>query len=222
MFLKKVCTGLVVLIAFLCVQCSNQPSETVQEVPTAAKDAIQVAKETTTKTIGEAKEMASEVADKGQATLTSIKDKATEKVADVESKVKEEVKEVTKKVEAAPKKEAKPKPKKKKKSKPKKRAKINFEETVHKYGFIKQGDIVKHDFKFTNTGNAPLVIKNVDASCGCTFPSYPFIPIEPGKEGVIGVTFDSKGKIGPQKPTITVVTNGRPRTLKLNLDGYVE
>jgi len=108
------------------------------------------------------------------------------------------------------------------KKKVKKRAKIKFDELVHKYGTITTGDKVNHQFKFKNTGNAPLVIKSVDVSCGCTFPSYPFLPIEPGKEGTIDVTFDSTNKVGRQKPTVTVVTNGRPRTIKLNLEGFVE
>lgn len=104
----------------------------------------------------------------------------------------------------------------------KKRSKIKFEETTHKFGTIKTGDKISHKFKFTNTGNAPLVIKNVDVSCGCTFPSYPFLPIKPGEEGEIDVTFNSEHKIGRQKPTVTVVTNGRPRTLKLYMEGFVE
>jgi len=108
------------------------------------------------------------------------------------------------------------------KKKKKKRAKIKFDGLVHKFGTIKTGDKVSHQFKFKNTGNAPLVIKSVDVSCGCTFPSYPFLPIEPGKEGAIDVTFDSEHKVGRQKPTVTVVTNGRPRTIKLNLEGFVE
>lgn len=120
---------------------------------------------------------------------------------------------------SADRKEAPVAPKKKKK---KRRSKISFEETTHKFGTIKTGDKVSHKFKFTNTGNAPLVIKNVDVSCGCTFPSYPFLPIKPGEEGEIDVTFNSEHKIGRQKPTVTVVTNGRPRTLKLYMEGFVE
>ena len=108
------------------------------------------------------------------------------------------------------------------KKKAKKRSKIKFDELIHKFGTITTGDKVNHQFKFKNTGNAPLVIKSVDVSCGCTFPSYPFLPIEPGKEGTIDVTFDSTNKVGRQKPTVTVVTNGRPRTIKLNLEGFVE
>ncbi len=106
--------------------------------------------------------------------------------------------------------------------KPRKRAKIAFEKTTYQFGTIKEGEKIKHDFVFKNTGNAPLLIKKVEVSCGCTFPSYPFIPIEPGEKGKIGVTFNSEHKSGRQKPTVTIITNARPRTHKLFLEGFVE
>ena len=110
----------------------------------------------------------------------------------------------------------------KKKPKAKKRPKISFASSTHDYGVIMQGDKVEHKFKFTNKGAADLLITNVSVSCGCTHPSYPFIPIKPGEEGSIGVVFDSKGKLGRQTPTITVVTNSRPTTYKLKLQGFVD
>lgn len=103
----------------------------------------------------------------------------------------------------------------------KKRSRITFEETNWSFGEIKAGDIVNHNFKFKNTGEAPLTIKNVTATCGCTQPSFPFLPINPGEEGVIGVTFNSTGKINTQRPTVTVFTNSRPSTYKLYLEGTV-
>lgn len=59
------------------------------------------------------------------------------------------------------------------------------------------------------------------ATCGCTQPSFPFLPIAPGEEGTISVTFNSTGKINEQRPTVTVITNGRPSIVKLNLEGMV-
>ncbi len=115
-------------------------------------------------------------------------------------------------------KEEKPKPKPKRK----KRSKISFQSKTFDYGVIMQGDKVEHKFKFTNKGNADLLIKNVSASCGCTQPTYPFIPIKPGEDGSIGVVFDSKGKLGRSLPTITVVTNSRPSTHTLKLTGFVD
>ncbi len=101
-------------------------------------------------------------------------------------------------------------------------ARIRFSEMSHDYGIIQQGEEVKHKFKFRNTGTTELVISNVTVSCGCTHPSYPFIPLAPGEEGYIGVHFDSKGRLGKQKPTITVYTNAQPQSYDLHLEGYVD
>jgi hypothetical protein len=98
---------------------------------------------------------------------------------------------------------------------------IKFTETSYNFGEIKQGDTVKYDFEFTNTGKSELLILEAEATCGCTHPSYPFIPIAPGETGKIGVTFNSAGKMGVQRPSITVTTNGIPKTIKVNLEGVV-
>ena len=105
--------------------------------------------------------------------------------------------------------------------KERKRSKISFESKSWNFGDIRDGDIVNHDFKFKNLGNAPLEVKNVTATCGCTQPSFPFLPIAPGEEGTISVTFNSTGKINEQRPTVTVITNGKPSIVKLNLEGMV-
>jgi len=99
---------------------------------------------------------------------------------------------------------------------------ISFYNTVHNYGTIEQGDKVEYKFKFKNVGKSELVVVDASASCGCTKPSYPFIPIEPGEEGYIGVTFDSKGKLGRQKPSVVITTNADPATYTIYLEGYVD
>jgi len=101
-------------------------------------------------------------------------------------------------------------------------AAISFYEKTHNYGTILQGEKVNYKFKFRNTGRSELVISNVNVSCGCTQPSYPFIPIAPGEEGFIGVNFDSAGRLGKQRPTITVITNANPKSYELHLEGFVD
>jgi len=113
------------------------------------------------------------------------------------------------------------KPAKKKPIAKKKRGKLSFETDVFKFGTIKPGAVIEHKFEFTNTGDADLVIKDAQVTCGCTHPSYPFIPIKPGEKGYIGVRYDSKGKLGSQKPTVTLTTNGSPATKKIYLEGLV-
>ena len=53
------------------------------------------------------------------------------------------------------------------------KAEIVFEQTMHNFGDIHQGDVVTHVFKFKNTGKAPLIISNVLVTCGCTVPVWP-------------------------------------------------
>lgn len=98
---------------------------------------------------------------------------------------------------------------------------IAFRRNFYNYGEVNQGEIVEHEYEFTNIGEAPLVIKDVVVSCGCTQPSYPFVAIAPGEKGYIGVKFDSKTKEGDQKSIITVTANTEPAVWKLYLDGNV-
>lgn len=101
-------------------------------------------------------------------------------------------------------------------------AKIAFDKTVHEFGEIDEGDKVTHSFKFVNSGTAPLIIEDVSVSCGCTIPSYPIMPVEPGATANIGVVFNSKGKFGTQKPSITVKTNATTPVVKLYMSGSIK
>jgi len=85
---------------------------------------------------------------------------------------------------------------------------IAWEKKSHDFGNIVQGDKVEHTFYFSNTGNEPLIITNVQVSCGCTTPKgWPRDPIPPGASGEITVSFNSAGKMGVQNKPVTLVTN---------------
>jgi hypothetical protein len=85
---------------------------------------------------------------------------------------------------------------------------ITFEKKTHEFGDIVQGDKVEETFKFTNTGNAPLIITNVQVTCGCTTPKgWPRDPIAPGGKAEVTIGFDSKGKMGRQNKVVTIVSN---------------
>jgi hypothetical protein len=74
------------------------------------------------------------------------------------------------------------------------------------YGTVnKEEDSGLRTFEFTNTGDEPLIIKNVQSTCGCTVPSKPTEPIEPGKTGKIDVKYNMNP--GPIRKTITVESN---------------
>lgn len=84
--------------------------------------------------------------------------------------------------------------------------KIEFKEETINYGEVEKGkDDGIRVFEFTNTGDAPLIIKNAKSSCGCTVPEWPKEPIAPGGKGQIKVQYNMNP--GPISKTITIESN---------------
>ena len=85
---------------------------------------------------------------------------------------------------------------------------ISWVSTTHDFGDIYQGDKVEHTFEFTNGGSEPLVITNVEVTCGCTVPKgWTRDPILPGNKAEIVISFNSSGKYGRQNKVVTVISN---------------
>ena len=85
---------------------------------------------------------------------------------------------------------------------------ITWEKSTFDFGDIAQGDKVEHIFKFTNTGNQPLIITNIQVTCGCTTPKgWPRDPIAAGAKGEVTIAFNSTGKLGKQNKVATVMSN---------------
>lgn len=105
---------------------------------------------------------------------------------------------------------------------PSKSAKIKFENMLIDLGTIKEDAVIEKSFEFTNIGTRDLVVINTKGSCGCTVPTAPTEPIPPGGKGKIMVKYTAKNKVGPQKPVVTVTTNGVPSIVKLNMEAWVE
>jgi len=98
---------------------------------------------------------------------------------------------------------------------------FRFENEVHDFGTITQGEKVQYAFRFKNTGKGDLLIRAANGSCGCTVPEWPKDPIPPGKEGIVNVTFNSEGKEGMQHKTVTLIANTIPNTKVLTITGEV-
>lgn len=100
-------------------------------------------------------------------------------------------------------------------------AEITFDKTSHNFGtFSEKNPVVTCIFSFKNTGNAPLIINQAIASCGCTIPTYTEKPVLPGQKGEIKVTYNGKGFYpGKFKKIITVRTNSKTRLVRLNIEG---
>jgi uncharacterized cupredoxin-like copper-binding protein len=85
--------------------------------------------------------------------------------------------------------------------------KISIQQVHHDFGTINQGDVVTHTFVISNNGGDILKILDVKASCGCTAASPEKKELKPGESTNIVVSFNSKGRKGPQTKTVTVTTN---------------
>ncbi len=99
---------------------------------------------------------------------------------------------------------------------------IIYESERFDFGTIDEGEIVKHIYKFKNTGSEDLIISNCKGSCGCTVPTWPKEPIPPGGMGEIKVEFNSKGKPGRQSKRVTVTANTNPTETFLEITGDVK
>lgn len=100
---------------------------------------------------------------------------------------------------------------------------ISFTKKAHDFGNIREvNGAVSYDFEFTNTGNAPVLIKNVESSCGCTSPQWTKQPILPGKKGFVKAIFDPKDRPGYFDKTITVFSNAKTSVVELKIKGTVE
>lgn len=101
-------------------------------------------------------------------------------------------------------------------------AQLSSEELTFNFGSIAEADgLASHSFTVKNTGNAPLVITRITASCGCTQPEWSKEPIGPGKTGEVKVTFDPKGRPGPFYKTVSIFSNGKKGSYNLAIKGNV-
>ncbi len=99
---------------------------------------------------------------------------------------------------------------------------MTFTETVHDFGKMAQGEIVKYTFHFKNTGKTDLKITRVSTSCGCTVGKYPHGLVKPGEEGDVEVTFNSAYKMGYQNKSVMLLANTKPERTVLRIKAVVE
>ncbi len=100
---------------------------------------------------------------------------------------------------------------------------LSFDKMKHDFGNVKSEVENTTEFIVTNTGNKPLIISDVSASCGCTMPQKPEGPISPGKSDVIKVAFKSKpGQENEIKKTVTVTANTEEKIHLLEIRAFVK
>ncbi len=98
---------------------------------------------------------------------------------------------------------------------------FKWEKTTHEFGAIAQGKPVTAEFKFTNSGTAPLIISAAQGSCGCTVADYTKEPVAPGKTGIVKATFNAAA-MGPFTKTVTLTSNAGTTPVTLTIKGEVK
>ena len=100
---------------------------------------------------------------------------------------------------------------------------LKFDKLKHDFGNVKPDTDNTTEFIVYNTGDKPLIITDVAASCGCTTPKKPEGPIAPGESDVIKVTFHpNPGQVDEIKKSITVTANTEEKVHLLEIRAFVK
>jgi hypothetical protein len=103
-----------------------------------------------------------------------------------------------------------------------KTANISFDRKSYDFGKImEEKGNVTYKFSFINTGGVPLIINNVQASCGCTTPDWTKSPVLPGQKGFVSATYNPAGRPGPFEKTISITSNSEPSVSVVTIKGEV-
>lgn len=100
---------------------------------------------------------------------------------------------------------------------------LEFDKVLHDFGDVEAEVENVTSFMVKNTGDKPLIISDVSATCGCTTPKKPEAPIAPGESDEIVVTFKSKpGQKNEIKKTVTVTANTMEKVHKVDIRAFVK
>lgn len=103
------------------------------------------------------------------------------------------------------------------------KAEFKFVEETHDFGKVPQGKPVSFVFKFSNSGEEPLIITAVESTCGCTVPSVEpkqGTPIKKGESGTITLTYNA-AVAAPFNKFVKITSNSKTPLKMLYIKGEV-
>lgn len=98
---------------------------------------------------------------------------------------------------------------------------IKFYKPKHKFGFVKQGALVKMKFKFKNIGTEDLILTDFIAECSCTTVILPSKPIKPNEDAEVIIEFNTKDAYDRQDRIVEIISNATNGNQKLHFKGIV-
>jgi len=97
---------------------------------------------------------------------------------------------------------------------------FKFEKETQDFGKIPQGKPVSYVFKFTNVGDQPIILSEVQPTCGCTVAKFTSTPVKKGEVGEINITYNAAA-MGPFSKAITVKSNAKTSVKYIYIKGEV-
>lgn len=97
---------------------------------------------------------------------------------------------------------------------------FKFNEEKHDFGKIPQGTPVTTLFEYTNVGQEPLIVTQVQPSCGCTIADFTKTPVKKGEKGTIKITYNAS-VASPFNKSITITSNAATPTKIISIVGEV-
>ena len=92
---------------------------------------------------------------------------------------------------------------------------LQLKQVEHDFGKIPQGKPVYYSFEIVNISDEPLVLQNVQASCGCTTPEWSKDPIAPGATAIIKVGYNAAAEGAFEKPITITYKEGQTKVIKI-------
>lgn len=103
----------------------------------------------------------------------------------------------------------------------KSRGRIVFDQEIHNFGTLKDGEIISYSFIFHNAGGSPVKILKAEPSCGCIDPHYSSKEILPGASSAVEVVLNTAGEWGNLIREVTIETSEGERK-ELQIGAYIE
>ena len=99
---------------------------------------------------------------------------------------------------------------------------MELDNPVFDAGEVLKGEMITAKFKITNTGDFPLYIAQINASCSCTVADKPEEPISPGdSEEIIAHVNTDKTGTGILNKTLRITANTSPSITQVRIIGNV-
>lgn len=98
--------------------------------------------------------------------------------------------------------------------------KISFEKSTINMGTTKWKEPVTATFKFTNKDRTPLLVRDVDAGCGCLTTKWTTDALQRGEDGEIRITYDAQ-MMGSYDKIIEVFTNADSKPTRIRMKGRI-